>query len=274
MLRFHILSNNHASKEEFMTEHGLCILVETGKKRILFDTGESEVFLHNSKKMEHDINSVDYIVLSHGHYDHTNGLKYIDFNGSSAKICIHPDALKEKYKVIENELKYIGVLWRLDDINIPKERIIFTSKIEYLDKNTMLVSEIPKTNDFEEIPKHFRIMESEELKEDTFIDEQMLIIKTERGIVILLGCSHPGVINCIEHARRLANENKVRAVIGGMHLKEASTDQIDKTIRCLRDMEVEKIFPLHCTGTEPMMEMKRVLKDQCILCNVGDTIEI
>ncbi|WP_432667228.1 MBL fold metallo-hydrolase [Wukongibacter baidiensis] len=274
MLRFHILSNNHASKEELLTEHGLSVLVETDEKKILFDTGESDIFLHNSKKMGHDINSVDYIVLSHGHYDHTTGLKCFNFDDSSANLCIHPGALKEKYKVINDEEKYIGIPWGLDDINIKEERIVFNPKLKHLTENIMAISEIPRITDFEEIPKHFKIKEKDELKDDTFLDEQMLVVKTEKGIVILLGCSHPGVINCIKHAMQLTDESRVRAVIGGMHLKEASTSQLHKTIESLKDMGIDKVFPMHCTGTESMIEMKKILKDICILCNAGDTIEI
>ncbi|WP_432404330.1 MBL fold metallo-hydrolase [Wukongibacter sp. M2B1] len=274
MLSFHILSNNYASREELLTEHGLSVLVETDDKNILFDTGESDAFLHNSEKMGYDIHSVDYIVLSHGHYDHTTGLSHIDFGDSSASLCIHPYALKEKYKIVNNEIKYIGIPWRLEDIDIKEERIIFNSKLKYLTENIIIISEIPRITNFEEIPKHFKVKEKDGLKDDTFLDEQMLVIKTEKGIVILLGCSHPGVINCIKYAIQVTGENKVRAVIGGMHLKDASTSQLNRTIESLKDMEIERVFPLHCTGTKSMMEMKRALKERCILCNAGDTIEI
>jgi 7,8-dihydropterin-6-yl-methyl-4-(beta-D-ribofuranosyl)aminobenzene 5'-phosphate synthase len=257
-----MLCDNRA-KENFESGHGLSIFIE-GEKRILFDTGPSDAFLRNSKKLKVDINNRDYIVLSHGHWDHTNGLEFI----KGGKIVAHPNCFIDR---INKDGKCDGPPLSLEAMGNNFD-LILTKEPYKITDNMIFLGEVPRKNDFE-AKKAFRFYyEGGQKRGDFMLDDSALVIKTNKGLVIVTGCSHSGICNIVEHAKKVCNENKIFAVIGGFHLKDSDTAVIDKTIEFLKKDKIEKICPCHCTGLDAIEKMKEQLNTYDIA--TGSVIEI
>ncbi|SKC73646.1 MBL fold metallo-hydrolase [Maledivibacter halophilus] len=273
-MKLHILMDNYVTYRKLLAEHGLSFFIEANNKKIVFDTGQSNAFINNAKALGLNLSEVENIILSHGHYDHSGGLEDLTKLNKKARIYMHPCVLKKKFSLNKGILKDAGIPFEFKDIGLSEERIKFNTGPLNIYDNILISGEIEKNNDFETIPKNLIIKENGELKQDNMIDEQFLIVREKRGIIIVLGCSHPGVVNCIEYASTLIPEKKILAVIGGMHLKNASEERINKTIEYFKSKDIEKIIPLHCTGFEAISKFKRVFKDKCIIGSVGKLLEI
>ena len=109
---------------------------------------------------------------------------------------------------------------------------------------------------------------------DMFFDEQIMVIETEQGLAVFMGCSHPGVCNCLDYVESSFPNQKIYALFAGTHMMRANTARIESIARRLLDYRIQKIVPLHCTGIEAIMEIKRVFKERCYVLATGDTIEV
>ena len=234
-MKLSVLSENSASSY-FLAEHGLSYYIEYDNKRVLFDTGASDVFLKNAAKLNINIDEIDTIVLSHGHWDHGNGLKYIK---NKPLIC-HPDAFQKRYSNkrknnIGLELTY-HELNEYFDLKISKEPVTISPNIIFL-------GEIPRLNDFESQTTSF----IDETGKDDFVpDDSALVIIVEEELVIVSGCAHSGICNITEYAKNVTGINDVKAVIGGFHLIKQNR-QTRKTIDYFKANKVKQLLPSHCT---------------------------
>lgn len=238
-MKLSILTENTASGK-FCAEHGLSYYIESDVN-ILFDTGHSDVFLQNAKKLKIDINEVDTVVLSHGHWDHGDGLRFI----SEKTLICHPDAFKKRYRKKRDE--NIG----LDlSINQLKEKFeIITSRKPYpVSKNIIFLGEIPRLNSFESQTTTF-VLENNE--DDFVIDDSGLVIKLNEEIIVISGCAHSGICNIIEYAKTITGISKIRAVVGGFHLKH-NNQQTKETIKYLKSQDIAEIYPSHCTELDAL----------------------
>ncbi|MBI9052666.1 MAG: MBL fold metallo-hydrolase [Bacteroidales bacterium] len=238
-MRLSILTENTASGK-FCAEHGLSYYIESDVN-ILFDTGHSDVFLQNAKKLNIDINQVDTVVLSHGHWDHGDGLRFI----SEKTLICHPDAFKKRFRKNGNE--NIGLELSLDQLK-EKFDIITSCKPCPISKNIIFLGEIPRLNSFESQTTAFTL---ENNIEDFVIDDSGLVIKLDEEIVVISGCAHSGICNMIEYAKLITGINKIRAVIGGFHLKY-NNQQTQATIKYLKSQDVAEIYPSHCTELDAL----------------------
>lgn len=245
MMRITVLNDNQADGP-FFSEPGLSYLVESGKT-FLFDTGPSDVICRNAALLNINLNLIKTIVVSHGHYDHANGLEHL--NGQEL-IC-HPDVFNKHFR--KNGGSFNGMSLSREEAEA-KFNIICTKEPYYLSENVAFLGEIPRVNDFEARTTGFQ----DEAGNDDFIpDDSGVAIKTENGLVILSGCAHSGICNMVSHAINCMNEKKVFAVIGGFHLKELN-DQVRRTIGFLRSLNVEKIIPAHCTEVPALDAFNKV----------------
>jgi 7,8-dihydropterin-6-yl-methyl-4-(beta-D-ribofuranosyl)aminobenzene 5'-phosphate synthase len=254
-----IVLNDNEAENKFEGEHGLSFLIEN-EKNILFDVGPSDVFLRNAKKLGINIDNIDFIVLSHGHYDHGNGLKFI----KNKKLICHPGCFIKRYR--KKDDSYVGL--PITEEEAKKNFKLILSKEPYtISENIFFLGEIPRKNDFEAKKTTFH----KEGKENDFImDDSALAIKSKKGLIVVTGCSHSGICNIIEYAKKVTKLEKVYAVVGGFHLLEV--DEItNKTIEYMKKEKIEKIYPSHCVLEPVVEEFSNKLNSERI--KVGDIID-
>ncbi len=269
-MKVQILTDNRSFGPDIETEHGLSIYIRADID-ILLDTGQTALYIKNAAQMGIDITKAKYIVLSHGHYDHCGGLPAYPAGNGFPTVFIRRDAFVKRYSIHGSERRDVGIPWRREEILWLKDNLVLTGKHTLIAPGIHILGDIPRTCSFEDAPKGFVLEKEGRDVPDRIEDEQMLVIETPRGLVIFLGCSHPGVINCIQYAKDYFPNQSIHAVIGGMHLSDAAEERARKTAECLMEMEVGTTFPLHCTGLAAILEIKRILKDRCAVLGAGDT---
>lgn len=267
-LELTILSENTVEKRKLLAEHGLSVYFKYNDRQYLFDTGQGEVIVSNALKLGIDLKKIDTVFLSHGHDDHTGGLKKLLKIKPEIRVFAHSDIFQPKYKKTAAGLEFIGTdLDKSEIINfIPAETTISAAAGIY---NT---GEIPAPR-ASYINERY-VVENEEGKgTDPFDDDTSLYLETESGIVILLGCSHKGVKNIIDEIKANVGDKKIAAVFGGMHLKRADREEIDELIAYFKKLELELLAPMHCTGRKAAVLFKEALGDTVQLASVGDSFE-
>jgi 7,8-dihydropterin-6-yl-methyl-4-(beta-D-ribofuranosyl)aminobenzene 5'-phosphate synthase len=276
-LQITTLSENTAGLRNLLGELGLSILVETDEQNILFDTGQSTSASHNADILGIDLSQVNKIVLSHGHYDHTGGLKQIlrRIGKKRMEIIAHPDIWAVKYKRREGqEDEYIGILFHRQTLESLGAHFNLTKEPVRITDNIMTTGEIPMVTDYEEIEPHLQVKEGKRFKPDKLLDDQALIINTEPGLVVILGCAHRGIINTLYHAQRLTGVKKIHAVLGGCHLTDASEERVWLTIAAIKELGVQRLGVCHCTGLPASAIMAQEFGDGFFYNNAGTRISL
>jgi 7,8-dihydropterin-6-yl-methyl-4-(beta-D-ribofuranosyl)aminobenzene 5'-phosphate synthase len=275
-IRITTLVENTASGAGLSAEHGLSFWIEYGDKKILFDTGQSDLILHNAQTLGIDLTKTDMIILSHGHYDHTGGLKEVLSLAENASVYFHPAALEPKYNFKKGNRREIGIA---PDTRVILQEYIENNKAFYTKGERELLpgfsitGQIPRNNDFEDTGGNF-FLDRNCNKPDTMLDDQAIFFDSPKGLVILLGCAHAGVVNTLHYAAKLSGETQIYAVMGGMHLLKASAERIEYTIDAMRRNDVRKIGLAHCTGSKAIEKFKSTFPNQCFSCSVGKRIEL
>ena len=269
------LCENTAAEVGFLAEWGWSILVQVNGETVLFDTGMSSVAVRNADKLGIDLHSIDTLVLSHAHGDHTGGLREVLRRTGEVDVIAHPGIwdLKYKRRSAEEKAVYNGIPFAREELekyalfNLTKEPV-------YISESILTTGEIPITTDFETIEPHFYLKQKGTFQHDPFADDLALIVKTAKGLVVILGCAHRGMINTLRHARNLAGDERVYAVIGGTHLYPKNDDQIGKTIESLKEIDVQRIGVSHCTGFHAAMRLAQAFGDRFFFNNAGTITKI
>lgn len=270
------LSENTAGSINVLAEWGLSILVEADGYKILLDTGRSFSAAYNAPTLGVDLSQIDKIVFSHGHFDHTGGLLYIlKLIKSPVEVIAHPDIWASKYaKFPERGEEYIGVPFPQEAAETLGASFNLTREPVWISENIVTSGEIPMTNEYEKIDPILYVKEKGELKPDPLCDDQALFLKFEKGLIIILGCAHRGIINTIRHAQKLTGIEPVYAVIGGTHLIGASTQKMDSTIAELQGVGIQKLGVSHCTGLPAASVLARTFGEAFLFNNAGTRISL
>ncbi len=273
-VRITVLAENTVGIRGLLGEHGLAFWVEVGPKRVLFDTGQGMVLEHNAQSLDIPLASADAIVLSHGHYDHTGGLAQALNTAPQARVFAHPWAFRKKYaRKDDGTTRYIGIP-SLDKNSIQEKagELVWTNQPTEICDGLFVTGEIPRATDFEDTGGPFFLDEGCQ-QPDPLIDDQAMFFETAVGTAVVLGCAHAGVVNTLQHIRQLTDDRPIHAVIGGMHLVNASPERIDRTIEAIRKLGVDCLAPGHCTGMTATLNLWQAFPDRCRHCSVATTME-
>jgi len=275
-----------------MGENGIALHVEVhwGDRyvyRALFDTGmSSRVLLHNAQTLGVDLDALDHAVISHGHPDHYGGLRgLLEHRSAPLPVSIHPDALLPRYLRLASGQVAPYYNHDLDDATLRAAGGALVPHRSPLEVGPGLIAsgEIPRDVDFERpsqdltTPNALIQLVDACAAPDTVPDDQMLVIELgDDGIVVLLGCSHAGVLNSIAHARRITGRERVVAVLGGFHLGFPGTPatKVEQTIAGLRDVQPELICPMHCTGIGAIAAIRDAFPDRFVLNCTGTELTL
>jgi len=254
----------------FHAEWGISILVEVDGMKILVDTGLSFSAVHNARVLGVDLSTIDRIVLSHGHVDHTGGLRDVLKIKGEVEVIGHPDIWAAKYvrRGQEGE-QYCGIPFCLEELESRGARFNLSREPVCITDNVMTTGEIPMLSSYEKVETNLFVKENEALHQDPLADDLALVINTNFGLVVILGCAHRGIINTLRRAQQLTGNKLVYAVIGGTHLHRASKERISKTIADLKDMGIQKLGVSHCTGFHAAAQMAQEFEGAFFLNNAG-----
>lgn len=266
-----ILVDNH-SKEGFLEEHGLSLWVEADGQKILFDTAQSNAWYHNAKTLGIDPDTTDMLVLSHGHYDHTGGVPAILRNGHPIHVYAHPGVVTPRYSIRDNMAAPIHMpresMRCLDKVKDGQMHWIYTAV--NLTGRVGVTGPIPRETEFEDTGGPF-YLDPEGHRPDSLEDDLSLWVKTDKGLVIVTGCCHSGLVNTMRYILELNPGLNIHAVIGGFHLVTAGRERLNLTIEALEYLGVKHVIPLHCTGDMAIDALINALGDRVAPGMAGQT---
>jgi 7,8-dihydropterin-6-yl-methyl-4-(beta-D-ribofuranosyl)aminobenzene 5'-phosphate synthase len=257
-----------------LAEWGQSIYFEADGKKILFDAGLGPSLVRNARVIGVDLSQIDALVLSHGHADHTGGLK--DALEVQAQrplpIIAHPGVWDKKYIHLGGE-RFIGIPYARDYLEALGGEFRLTKEPLWVSENVVTSGEVPLKTDFERVDDNILIKENGGFTQDPLMDDVSIYIKTPEGLVVLLGCGHRGIINILSHGLHLTGLDRVRAVIGGTHLFMADEARVKKTIEALRGMALKEIGVSHCTGLEASLKLATAFEGRFFFNNAGTSRE-
>ncbi|MGB9676449.1 MAG: MBL fold metallo-hydrolase [Candidatus Bathyarchaeales archaeon] len=266
-------------ESRLVAKHGLSMLVEAKAKDldvcVLVDVGPSaEVLLNNVDVLGVNLRKIDAIMLSHGHYDHVDGLiPLLKAIGKSVPVFVHPSAFYPKFSY-NKKLRFIGASFTTSTVRQAGGVPILTSSAVKIAEGLMTTGEIKRLTDYEK-PKRFLAFEDGCFVEDALVDDQAFIINLkDKGLVVLTGCAHSGIVNTICHAQKVAGTRKVYAVLGGFHLIDATSQRLSKTIEALKSFDIEFLGPCHCTGKRAIRRLVEAFGDRCRQIKTGGVLNL
>ncbi|QZY54429.1 MBL fold metallo-hydrolase [Crassaminicella profunda] len=255
-------------------EHGISFYIKTDDTAVLFDTGKSNKFIKNAEELGIDLTKVEHVVLSHGHYDHTGGFKYlVEKIGNSFDFHISKDFFDKKYGFNGLAYQFLGSNFdkrylRKNDINTE----YVTDDMVEISKGIYLFSNFKQVYEYEKINPRFYKENNNKLVVDRFEDEIVVAIETNKGLLVILGCSHPGVVNILEAIINRTGKT-IYGIVGGTHLVEADNQRIVHTLEYFEEKKIKLLGICHCTGERAIKELKK-FKEQFFYNSTGTSIII
>jgi len=248
-----LLENRRAvgADKSLLVKAGLSLLLQDDTTTILFDTGPDGSFLHNAVLMGVDLSQLTATVLSHGHYDHCGGVPWLPDN---SRIICHPQIANERYSAMSLP-GYTAKIKKLSlDIDYSRYNMEYSRAPLHISDRFMWSGEITVAK-----PRAYGIISGKVMAADYIVDEGVMIYKSDRGLVIITGCGHRGIVNIVRHCQNITGINKIHALIGGFHLRCASPYALWQIRQFMKKQKPEKIMGCHCTGSWGRLWLPEVL---------------
>lgn len=247
-----LIENTGGEHLGLISEHGLSFFIEKDNHKILFDTGQSANFIENARLLKADLLALEYVVLSHGHYDHSGGVKHLTNLTCDFDLIMGKGFFNDKYGYKNNRYEYLGNSF--DESFLKQKKIkhrFIDQPLTELLPGIYVLSQFPRIHKDEVINSRFKIEQDGRFLDDRFEDEILLAIDTADGLVIVLGCSHPGMKNMLDATVSLL-QRPIYAILGGTHLVEANASSLDVSLEYLNNDNLKVIGVSHCTGKTAM----------------------
>jgi len=259
-------------------EHGLALMVGVEGRKMLFDTGQGIGLINNAKLVGVNLAEAEFLALSHAHKDHTGGI--MDFlDAVGRKVIIgHPSIFEPRFAVFkfgDREVKMpIGIPWSMADVEAAGGEFNLKAEPFEIMPGVWFSGEIPMSNDFESTDPNLYIVSEDKMTLDPFPDDAALFVITQRGLTIISGCAHRGIVNTMAYAKKLFRNKPIHAVIGGFHLVNTTPERIEKTVKAFKDYEVKMVATGHCTGLPGACKLAHELGDIFQFLWAGRKLEI
>ena len=235
----------------FSGQHGLSIFIEANAT-ILLDAGPSDVTLKNAELAGADLKKVAWIALSHGHWDHGDGLLPLAEAGIHPKLICHPGVFVDRRKATG---EFNGMALSRDQATTLFQ-LVESVEPRQIDEGFWFLGEIPRRNDYEARQTAFSLMKDGQRQPDFLIDDTALAIQTDKGLVVVSGCLHAGICNICEYAKEVTGEDHLHMVVGGFHLLDES-EVLEKTVAYFKDHRPDYLYPMHCTGFAALARLRQ-----------------
>lgn len=274
-LKLYTLCENTAVRPGVSAEWGYSVLIQAADRTILFDTGSSGAILKNAANMDLDLTEVDTIVLSHGHFDHTGGLKEVlERIGKEVPVIAHPDVFSSKYSYHKKKdtHTYSGIPFRREQLESLGAKFELTTEPYRITNDIVTSGEEEQVTDYENIPDRLRIRTQNGYEPDALADDLSMYIRTDLGLVVVLGCAHRGMVNILMQSKKVMETEEIYMVVGGTHLISADENRMSKTIDALREMKVNWIGTSHCTGFTSAAKLFNAFPDSFFVNGAGSVI--
>lgn len=273
-MKFAFLMENKTESSGVVAEHGLSVYIEAQGRKILFDAGASSMFADNAAVMNIDLESVDTMIVSHGHYDHTGGVpKFCEIN-KIAPIYIHENAFYENFSMEADGTKSIdSIRWTDHERAEIDPRIVRTGGVEWITENIAVSGTVPRMDGFEPTATFYRMLPDGTTIEDSMDHEQILVIREPEGLYVFSGCSHRGVVPAIRFAREMFEGERIAVLVAGMHLMWADELMRKKVVDQILEEDMDVVMPVHCTGINAICDLKMAMGDKCVVPAAGNQYE-
>ena len=278
--RITTIGENTAGSPYLIGEWGFSAFIEADEINILFDTGVGHGVINNAERLGVDLTTTDKMVLSHSHFDHTEGLPAAlrRINKKEIEVFAAPDLWEGQKFSNDGRVVpwlYIGIPYTRPFLENWGARFTLTSGPVKISDRVMTSGEIPIVTDFEKVGEDYLLTQVDgKIIKDNFSDDRFLLIKTDKGLVVVLGCAHRCLINSLLHAKNVGGDDRIHTVIGGCHLVDASEERIMKTVAALKELDVQRVGVSHCTGLRAGAIMAHELGDRFFFNMVGTRVQI
>ena len=268
-------SVDQVSPYGLLGEHGFSCHLQTPAGNFLFDTGGGMTIMNNAELLGIDFTRLQGIMFSHGHFDHTGGLRQVLEKTGKIPIYAHPDLFSKHFSKNSGKMHNIGIPWPQVELEELGADFKFSTTPQKVTPDLLLSGEVPRISKVETgDPNLLSLAEDGTQITDPLHDDLSLFIHTDKGLVILLGCAHAGLLNIIDHAIKLTGERKIHMVLGGTHLKFCSEEQMAATLDRLEELDVDLIGASHCTGLRGARMLSERFGQRFFSASVGVEIDI
>ncbi len=264
-----VVENSPGTHNALIAEYGLSFFIDTGRDALLFDTGRTGLLVPNALRLALDLKRVRRVVLSHGHFDHSGGIRALVEQNADFELVTGKGFFEPKYATMGVAYEYVGNDFDADwlsehgiahqSVDMPVWEVV---------PGVHALTDFPRIHSDEVVNPRFKLRVDGGWADDPFADEVMLAVETPKGLVAVVGCSHPGIKNMLDAVSERLNQ-PIYAVIGGTHLMEASSDRIGVTLDYFRQKDIKIIGASHCTGSEAVERIRQVFGERYYANSTG-----